>query len=139
MGSLFTYGDKMEEIDNLLPETVMLKLGDETITLTAFKTKHLRMYTRTQRSIARKLTEIGKEMAEELGREPKPDEVPPDVIFDRCLEEFLEQIEVASGKSREWCENLHIDEAFQLAGIINQLNTQRYNAKKPKTLTVVAA
>lgn len=135
----------MEEIDNILPATVHVLIGGEgeddgeQLTLTAFKTKHLRMYTRTQRSIEKKMQALGEELVQELGRAPADEEIPMDLIMERCYEEFVEQIQCATGKSLGWVENLDIDVTYQLAGIINQLNIQRYRPKKPKALTATAA
>lgn len=128
----------MDEIENMLPDQVTVTVAGETLVLEAFKTKHMRVYSRTERTIAEKAVALGVEMQALLGRTPTPDEIPVDRIMEACYDEFVERIQAATGKPKAWVEELGIDETVQLAGLISQLNAQRYNPKKVQALTVAA-
>ncbi len=128
------------ELSNLLPDQVTVEVAGERITLRAFTVEHLPMYLRTKRSIHAKALALGKELAAQLpaGQEVTPDDVPLDVVLERCYDEFVEQVAAATRKPREWVNGLGIDELAGLMGVINTLNDQKYHSKKGPALRVVA-
>lgn len=156
------------DIDALFPAELKLEVQGEQFTFTAFKAKHLRPYLAINRRLQDKATRLGQELAvaqrllaqyhldvvdnpatpmPDLGNIPasvvngplSADQLPIDLLHERCYEEYVELVQIATGKSTDWVENLDIDELVTLAAIVNELNARRYQSKKATALAETEA
>ncbi|GJI97039.1 hypothetical protein RugamoR57_37570 [Duganella caerulea] len=133
----------MDDLAALFPSTVTVTLAGEQFTLTAFKARHTVPYLNINRRITAKAAEIGQELATAaaaMGRDTAvaADEIPMDLVHERCYPEYVELVATAINRPTDWIEDtLDIDELITLAGIINQLNAERYS-KKRSALIVTA-
>lgn len=158
-----------QDIDPLFPAEMTLEVQGERFTFTAFKAKHLRPYLAITRSMQDKASRLGSELATaqrrmveyraavatnpdtplpDLGDIPlyvvagevlTPDSLPVELLHERCFEEYVELVRLATGKPAAWVEELDIDELVTLAGIVNELNARRYASKKAIALAETAA
>ena len=133
------------------PSEVTVEVAGETFVLRAFRARHLRPYLDINRRISAKAAQLGAELgqaylkakqeAEASGQEPPAEmdaaNIPLDMLHECCYEEYCDLVMTATGKPLEWVGEMGIDELVTLAGIINELNNQRY-VKKPAALTVTA-
>lgn len=132
--------------EQMFPAEVTVEVAGETFTLKAFPAKHLRPYLRITTRMNEKSQALGRELAAEYEakkaaglpvNELTDDNIPVDRLYDALYEEFLELVTVATGKPVGWVEELGIDELVTLAGIINELNSRRYDPKKAEARVMV--
>lgn len=137
----------MEQLEYAFPAEVTVAVAGEQLTLTAFKAKHLRPYLSITRRINEKARRIGVELAAAqqaataAGVETfqlTEDNIPLDLIHERCYEEYVELIMAATGKPLVWVEDLGMDDLIVLVGIINELNARRYQPKKAEARVLTA-
>lgn len=140
-----------DELENLFPAEVTVSVAGETFVLKAWTARHSRPYIRINGQMQAKAAALGRELAQAHAAQvaaaeaagipapaaPDADSIPLALLHERCYEEYAELVQVATGKPLAWVEELGIDELIALAGIINELNRQRYEKKAP-TLTVTA-
>ena len=152
------------ELDAFFPAEMTVEVQGERFTLTAFKARNMRPYLAINRRLQDKATRLGVELATaqrllaeyneavkaspatpfpDLGDIPAyvvagpldPEKLPVELLHERCVEEYIELVQIATGKPLEWVDELGIDDLVALAGIVNELNARRYTPKKATALS----
>lgn len=141
-----------DDFNALFPEEVTATVAGEQFVLKAFTAGNGRPFMNNSRRIAAKARALVEEMAADYekavkaakkARKPAPpqldiDQIPLELLHERCLDEYIELVALATGKPVSWVENtLGIDEVVTLAGVINELNNRRYLKKGPALTMVV--
>lgn len=146
-----TQDTQPDDFDALFPDEATVTVAGEQFVLAAFKSGKARPYldiNRRQRAKAQALMDeladeydAAVEAAKAAGKpEPEPidvDKIPLDLLHERCMDEYIEIVALATGKPVSWVEDeLDIDEVVQIAAVIHHLNNHRY-VKKGSALTIV--
>jgi hypothetical protein len=131
------------ELDVFFPTEVTVELAGEQFVLEAFKAGRMRPYLNINRRMEENLQQLGTDMAHEFERKNKAaiaagqpplaspdfDRVPEERIFEYCAEEYIDLVQLATGKPRAWVEDLGMDELVAAASIIIKLCNERYLKK----------
>lgn len=101
------------DLDALLPKSVDVKIGEETITISPFKFKAVKAVSAHVALFRAKLAEEDGEEDAKLG------------VMQLALdhtEEILDVIKLATGKDAAWCDELGMDNVLDLLGAIIEVN-----------------
>lgn len=131
----------IDPLENLLPEEVSVEVAGEKLTISPFKTKHLRYIAEPYAAIRAEARKLGKEAAAALirdakaeGRLPTEDElasmgIDEEMLHARCVPYYEQLVLVATGKTAEWLGEVDIDETMKLAAIVYAVNAKKYEKK----------
>ena len=111
----------MNDLNTLIPESITLELGGESLSISPLRVRELPAM----------LKAIGP-FAAQLNTEP--DWL---LMFSEHSESLLDALSIASRQSREWVDNLAIDEALTLAATVFEVNTDFFVQRVAPNLAVL--
>lgn len=141
-----TQDTQPNDFDALFPDEVTVGVAGEKFLIKAFMAGAGQPYMAISRRQSAKAQALMNELAAEYEKAvkaakkakkslPEPldvDQIPLELLHERCIDEYIELVSLATGKPIKWvANNVGIDELITIAGVINELNSRRYLKKGP--------
>lgn len=124
--------EPLVDLDSLMPLSRDVKVGDETITITPFKFRHVKKVTEHVALFRAKL-------GEDTGEEDKDAKLGMMQLALEHTSEILEVIALATGRNENWCNELGMDNVLDLLGAIIEVNLDFFSRLLVPKVTAMSA